>query len=200
MNILGALAIGGAAYGLILLTGNVPQWIALGIGYYAVFSWATTLRRRDPPAFALIWGSRTSDLSEAWLRIQEGVSIGGITLSPMGILGFLLVFGVGYMLTRFVQGAFRNSILPKTSMDAGGQSAVISIIGYIGIGLAAMLAIKSSELRTLRDARSLLGFALAGQCSGYRCCFHVSPVWFFLGECPSCLDVRQGTCCIAAKT
>ena len=98
------------------------------------------------PFFALIWGSRTSDLSEAWLRIQEGVSIGGITLSPMGILGFLLVFGVGYMLTRFVQGAFRNSILPKTSMDAGGQSAVISIIGYIGIGLAAMLAISASGI------------------------------------------------------
>lgn len=57
INLVGALAIGGAAYGLIVLTGNIPQWIALGIGYYAVFSWATTLRRRDPPAFALIWGS-----------------------------------------------------------------------------------------------------------------------------------------------
>ena len=98
------------------------------------------------PFFALIWGSRTSDLSEAWIRIQEGVTIGGITLSPMGILGFLLVFGVGYMLTRFVQGAFRSSILPKTSMDPGGQSAVISIIGYIGIGLAAMLAISASGI------------------------------------------------------
>lgn len=39
------------------LTGNVPQWIAIGIGYYAVFSWATSLRRRDAPTFALIWGS-----------------------------------------------------------------------------------------------------------------------------------------------
>ncbi len=98
------------------------------------------------PFFALIWGSRVSDLSEAWNRIQQGVSLGGITLSPMGILGFLLVFSVGYGLTRFVQGAFRSSILPKTSMDAGGQSAVISIIGYIGIGLSAMLAISASGI------------------------------------------------------
>ncbi len=56
-NIIGAGIIALAAYGLILLTGNVPQWVAVGIGYYAVFSWATSLKRRDPPAFALIWGS-----------------------------------------------------------------------------------------------------------------------------------------------
>lgn len=98
------------------------------------------------PFFALIWGARVSDLSEAWLRIQQGISLGGITLSPMGILGFLAVFAVGYMITRFVQGAFRNSILPKTKIDPGGQSAVISIIGYIGIGLAAMLAISASGI------------------------------------------------------
>ena len=34
------------------------QWYSIGFGYYAVFSWATSLRYRDPPAFALIWGSR----------------------------------------------------------------------------------------------------------------------------------------------
>ncbi len=30
------------------------QWIAIGIGVYAVFSWASALRRRDPATFALI--------------------------------------------------------------------------------------------------------------------------------------------------
>ena len=57
VNVLGALVIAGLAYVLISITGNVPQWIALGIGYYAVFSWATSLRYRDPATFALIWGS-----------------------------------------------------------------------------------------------------------------------------------------------
>lgn len=56
-NLLGAGLIALAAYGMIQLTDNVPQWIALGIGYYAVLSWAASLKRRDPPAFALIWGS-----------------------------------------------------------------------------------------------------------------------------------------------
>lgn len=57
VNLAGGLVIGLLAFTLYRITGNAPQWIAVGIGYYAVFSWATTLKRRDPPAFALIWGS-----------------------------------------------------------------------------------------------------------------------------------------------
>ena len=98
------------------------------------------------PFFALIWGARGNDLSEAWGKAKEGISLGGVSLSPMGILTFLLVFGLGYSATRFVQGAFRNTILPKTHMDAGGQNAVVSIIGYIGIGLAAMTAVTSAGI------------------------------------------------------
>jgi len=33
------------------------QWSAVGTGVYAVFSWASALKRRDPPAFALIVGT-----------------------------------------------------------------------------------------------------------------------------------------------
>ena len=46
-----------AAWGLIWVTGGTLQWICIGFGYYAVFSWASSLRRRDEPTFALIWGS-----------------------------------------------------------------------------------------------------------------------------------------------
>lgn len=33
------------------------QWLLLAIGYYAVFCWATSLRAKDKPTFALTWGS-----------------------------------------------------------------------------------------------------------------------------------------------
>ncbi len=33
------------------------QWLLLAIGYYAVFCWASALRDRDYPTFALTWGS-----------------------------------------------------------------------------------------------------------------------------------------------
>lgn len=43
------------AWLMIHLTGNVPQWSAVALGYYAVFSWASTLRSKDPATFRLIW-------------------------------------------------------------------------------------------------------------------------------------------------
>lgn len=55
-----------AAYALtiILDSGNglivsaiTDQWLLLAIGYYAVFCWASALRKRDYPTFALTWGS-----------------------------------------------------------------------------------------------------------------------------------------------
>lgn len=33
------------------------QWFLLAVGYYAIFSWASALRSRDPSTFALTWGS-----------------------------------------------------------------------------------------------------------------------------------------------
>ena len=45
------------AWLMIRLTGNVPQWSAVALGYYAVFSWASTLRSKDPATFRLIWGT-----------------------------------------------------------------------------------------------------------------------------------------------
>jgi MFS family permease len=58
INIAAAALIGTTAWLLIAVTGTVPQWIAVGIGVYAVFSWASALKVRDPATFALIW--RTS--------------------------------------------------------------------------------------------------------------------------------------------
>ena len=57
VNLLGAAVIGGIAYAMADFTGNAQQWGAVGIGYYAIFSWASTLKRRDEPTFSLIWGT-----------------------------------------------------------------------------------------------------------------------------------------------
>lgn len=48
----------GVSLGAVLLTallGTPEQWIALAIGAYATISWAQALRRRDAPAFTLIF-------------------------------------------------------------------------------------------------------------------------------------------------
>lgn len=57
INLAVAAAVIAFAGAMIGVTGNLPQWSAVGLGYYAVFSWASTLRARDPAAFRLIWGT-----------------------------------------------------------------------------------------------------------------------------------------------
>ena len=62
-NLAVAAAFAALATLLIGLTGDVPQWVAICIGGYAVTSWAQSLRQRDPPTYALIWGTPTFLLS-----------------------------------------------------------------------------------------------------------------------------------------
>jgi len=57
INIGFAVAVAAFAWWMIQLTGNLPQWSAVALGYYAVFSWASALRAHDPATFRLIWGT-----------------------------------------------------------------------------------------------------------------------------------------------
>jgi MFS family permease len=56
-NLAVAAGFAALASALARLTGDGAQWAALGIGAYAVSSWAQSLRARDLPTFTLIWGT-----------------------------------------------------------------------------------------------------------------------------------------------
>ena len=99
-----------------LVPGVSDQWLFLGVGYYAVFSWAMSLKARDLPTYRLTWGS------PAFLTI---------------VLGYGTVAFVAYA-ASYWGAPFAERELGASKSDLGwflgAPSAVAGFLGVIGGG------------------------------------------------------------------
>ncbi|WP_406737099.1 mechanosensitive ion channel family protein [Thioclava sp. GXIMD4215] len=107
-----------------------------------------------------------SDLREIWLRMRQGVAIGDLRLTSGAIATLLGVFALGSVLTRWLQFVLRSSVLPRTRVDAGSATALVTGLGYLGTVISAFTAVSAagldlSSLAVVAGALSLgVGFGL----------------------------------------
>jgi MFS family permease len=117
---------------MIAVTGNVPQWSAVALGFYAVFSWASALRAGDPATFRLIWGT------PAFLYTAIGYGLIALTS-----------YALSYWSAPYAEEVLR---LPKQELAfyIGGGGA---LGGFLGVILGGRLA---DHLRSRHPAGRLL--------------------------------------------
>jgi MFS family permease len=113
-------------WGLYLLTGAAAQWAAYGLGVYAIFSWVQSLKYRDPPAYALIWGSP--------LVILLAISFGSISFVTYGTTVWIPLYletqfyGGGMEPARFLAGFTAKT---EVGLIVGTTAAISAAVGVI---------------------------------------------------------------------
>ncbi len=135
INLLFGALMAAIAYGMIRLTGekNIPQWVAICLGFYAVFSWANALKERSPATHRLIWGT------PAFLYTALGYSFVSFTS-----------YAVSFWTAPYVERTFPMLSKAEIGFSIGGLSALGGFLGVIGGGkLADILRARNPSGRIL---------------------------------------------------
>ncbi len=114
----------------------------------------------------IVWGVPGEDIY-AWSRsVLQEFTIGNVTISPTDIVVAIFIFVAIITATRAAQRALTDHVFPQTNLDVGVQNSLSSGFGYIGLGVAAMLAISAigldlSNIALIAGALSVgIGFGL----------------------------------------
>ncbi len=138
INLTGLAVIAASASALIMLVGTPLQWIALGAGIYAAFSWAQGLVLRDQPSFELIYRSRAMIYSA---------------------IGFSLLAFTGYGIGAFAPAFFMRFHGVSASEVGTVVGLTAAVGGWIGVTAGGLLA---DRLKTrTRNARLYVGLLAA---------------------------------------
>lgn len=125
------------------------------------------------PMIFLLWGFQPGDIQAWLLRFATEFRIGSISFSLIGILTGLLVFVVGYFLTRRFQKWLDDSVMARGRVDSGVRNSIRVAVGYGGLALAAIIGISAagidlSNLALVAGALSLgIGFGLQNIVSNF---------------------------------
>jgi potassium efflux system protein len=120
-------------------------------------------------------GLFTDDIFGLFRRVGWDFAIGGVNISPSGILAALVFIIAGGLAIRGAQRWLETKFLPRTGLDTGLQNSVLALFGYAGAialsGLAlAALGIDLQKIALIAGALSVgIGFGLQSVVSNFIC-------------------------------
>ncbi|MDM8343826.1 mechanosensitive ion channel [Pseudochrobactrum sp. sp1633] len=98
------------------------------------------------PLVLMQFGFQWSEMSTLFIRIMTGFQIGSFSISLISILTGILLFVMGYFLTRLFQNWLDGSVMARGRVDAGVRNSIKTVIGYVGLALSALLAISAAGI------------------------------------------------------
>ena len=98
------------------------------------------------PLILLMWGFQLGDIQAWTYKVGSGFSIGSFRFSPTGILTGIVVFAIGYFVTRWFQGWLDGSVMARGRVDTGVRNSIRTVVGYTGLALAGLIAISSAGI------------------------------------------------------
>lgn len=125
------------------------------------------------PLILFTWGFQPGDMITWLYRIGSGFQIGSFTFSPAGLLSGVMVFAIGYFVTRWFQGWLDGSVMARGKVDAGVRNSIRLAVGYAGVAIAGLIAVSAagidlSNLALVAGALSLgIGFGLQNVVSNF---------------------------------
>ncbi|MDH7798205.1 MULTISPECIES: DUF3772 domain-containing protein [unclassified Beijerinckia] len=112
------------------------------------------------------WGIESDDMLGSVRAAFFGFQVGDLTISLATVFSALLLFIVGFLITRAVQNWLEGSLLPHTHLDLGLRASIRTSVGYVGmllsLGVAlAHVGIGLDKLAIVAGALSIgIGFGL----------------------------------------
>jgi small-conductance mechanosensitive channel len=85
------------------------------------------------------WGV-PADLVTTLRSAYFGFAVGGLTLSLSSLIAAAAVFAVVVAATHLIQNWLGRRFLPQTRLDAGVSNSIQTILGYVGVIMAVLLA------------------------------------------------------------
>ncbi|TWF54264.1 small-conductance mechanosensitive channel [Neorhizobium alkalisoli] len=98
------------------------------------------------PLILLTWGFQPADIESWFFRFFTEIRIGNVSISIVGIFGGVLLFALGYIVTRWVQKWVDGNVMARSQVDLGVRNSVKTGIGYLGVGLAVIVGVSAAGI------------------------------------------------------
>lgn len=118
------------------------------------------------PLILLQWGFNQLDIRTWLYKVFTDITIGTVSISLVGILFGILLFALGFLLTRRFQFWLDRTVMARSRVDPGVRNSIRTVVGYLGVALAGVIGLSAagfnlSNLAIVAGALSLgIGFGL----------------------------------------